>query len=306
MQLKNIKKISCQSKRYDIQTKNSNFFANNVLVHNSTLILSKYKNHIMARTRGTIDARSQANGFEIDEIFSKYPLLMEYLNKAPDTMDHSLLFEWVSPVNVIVLRYTEPDFILTNAVDHNTGRLFEQPSLDELAKILGMKRPHMFTFSKFSDLIVAVKEFKDKEGVCFYFNNYQNIVKIKGDFYLKIHKLKSQINNVENVIDLYLQAGQSDYNTFYKYVCDTLDFEIAQLIIGDISRLVDAQKEVSKIVKNMTSFAESCKSISRKEAAEKIISLYGNSKRSAFVFKLLDGKSLQPDDIKKLYFQVLK
>jgi hypothetical protein len=45
---------------------------------------------------------------------------------------------------------------------------------------------------------------------------------------------------------------------------------------------------------------------SRKEQAQLVISSYGETNRAAFVFKLLDGKSLGKEEYKKLLFQVLK
>jgi hypothetical protein len=45
---------------------------------------------------------------------------------------------------------------------------------------------------------------------------------------------------------------------------------------------------------------------SRKEQAQLVISSYGETNRAAFVFKLLDGKSLGKEEYKKLLFQILK
>ena len=43
-----------------------------------------------------------------------------------------------------------------------------------------------------------------------------------------------------------------------------------------------------------------------KEQAEQVLSSYSVTNRAAFVFKLLDGKSLGKEEYKKLLFQVLK
>lgn len=44
VKIKSIKKIESDSKKYDIQiTKNSNFFANNILVHNSLIEIFYYE-----------------------------------------------------------------------------------------------------------------------------------------------------------------------------------------------------------------------------------------------------------------------
>ena len=41
-------------------------------VDGSTLIFSRYKGHTVIRTRGTVDARKQENGHEIDLLCEKY------------------------------------------------------------------------------------------------------------------------------------------------------------------------------------------------------------------------------------------
>lgn len=46
MKIKSIKKITNKSKRYDIQTSNHNYFANNILVHNCNM----YRDHFHARS----------------------------------------------------------------------------------------------------------------------------------------------------------------------------------------------------------------------------------------------------------------
>ena len=60
------------------------------------------------------------------------------------------------------------------------------------------------------------------------------------------------------------------------------------------------------IIEYMKSFVQPLKSIQRKIAAEKIAQAYGQTNRAGMLFKLLDGKSLSEDDLKKLIFQVTK
>ena len=58
MKINRITKIENDSKRYDIQTKNGNYFANKILVHNSLIKVwysEKYKRWMIS-TNGTIDA----------------------------------------------------------------------------------------------------------------------------------------------------------------------------------------------------------------------------------------------------------
>lgn len=273
----------------------------------SLLIVSKYKGQYILRTRGTVDASVLANGSEL-EIF-KNTILKKISVDQMETWNYSLLFEWLSPLNVIVLRYSdEPDWQLIGAVNHTDYSLFSQTEVDEYAKMFDLKRPEKFTFNDISDMLQIVDKWQDREGVCLYSKNDQAIHKIKASKYLLLHHLKSELSNTEKVLDVWLEQGMPDYNTFYNYIFTTFDFELAEQVKGMISRIVDGKKEVNKIVDGMNDFVNNrLRSLStRKEQAQLVISSYGETGRSSIIFKMLDGKSLDKNDYKKLMFQVMK
>jgi hypothetical protein len=109
-------------------------------------------------------------------------------------------------------------------------------------------------------------------------------------------------------LDVWLEQGMPDYQTFYSYIFTTFDYELAEQCRGMISRICDAKKEVDLIVSGMNEFVNNrLKTLpSRKLQAEQVISAYGNTNRASFLFKLLDGKLLGKEEYKKLLFQVLK
>jgi len=276
----------------------------------STLIVSKYKGQYILRTRGTVDASTMANGDEL-EIF-KNTILKKLENLPVDlnnSWEYSILFEWMSPRNVIVLRYSnEPEWQLVGTINHSDYSLFTQLELDQDAEHFDLKRPEKFTFTDITDMLQNVDKWQDKEGVCLYSKNGQTIHKIKAAKYLLLHHLKSELSSTEKVMDVWLEQGMPDYTTFYNYIVTTFDFELAEQCKGMISRIVDAKKEVNKIVDGMNNFVNNrlCSLPSRKEQARLVISSYGETNRAAFVFKILDGKSLGKEEYKKLLFQVLK
>ena len=273
----------------------------------SLLIVSKYKNQFILRTRGTVDASVLANGSEL-EIF-KNIILKKISVDQMETWNYSLLFEWLSPLNVIVLRYSdEPDWQLIGAVNHTDYSLFSQTEVDEYAKMFDLKRPEKFTFNDISDMLQIVDKWQNREGVCLYSKNDQVIHKIKASKYLLLHHLKSELSNIEKVLDVWLEQGMPDYGTFYNYIFTTFDYELAEQCKGMISRIADSKKEVNKIVDGMNDFVNNrLRSLStRKEQAQLVISSYGETNRASFLFKLLDGKSLGKEEYKKLMFQVLK
>ena len=120
--------------------------------------------------------------------------------------------------------------------------------------------------------------------------------------------MKSELSNIEKVMDVWLERGMPDYQTFYNYINTTFDFELAEQCRGMISNICDAKKEVDKIVWGMNLFVNTrlLSLPNRKQQAELTIASYGDTNRAAFIFKLLDGKSLSNEEYKKLMFQVLK
>lgn len=272
----------------------------------SLLIVSKYNGQYILRTRGTVDASTLANGHEL-EIFKS--TILAKLADNNDTWDYSVLFEWLSPINKIVLNYgDEPSWRLIGFINHINYSLAQQDMLDAMAKKYGFDRPPTYTFSSVEDLLKDVDQWRGKEGVVVYSKNDQMLHKVKGAWYLALHHMKSELSNIEKIIDVWLEQGMPDYQTFYSYIFTTFDYELAEQCRGMISRICDAKKEVDLIVSGMNEFVNNrLKTLpTRKLQAEQVISAYGNTNRASFLFKLLDGKSLGKEEYKKLLFQVLK
>jgi hypothetical protein len=275
----------------------------------SLLIVSKYKGQYILRTRGTSDATRLDNGAEL-EIFKQTILpLFEKFYSLNETWERSFLFEWVSPVQKIILNYGDtPDWYLVGVVSHEDYSLWQQDSLDGLAKDMGLKRPVTYTFPTVEQLLADVELWKGKEGVCVYSKNGQAIHKVKGAWYLALHRMKEALASFDKVVDVWYSQGEPDYQTFEANITAQFDWELWQQCRGDASRICDGAKEVAKIVEAFKSFvANRLKPLpSRKEQAVETIKAYGDTNRASFIFKLLDGKELTSEDRKKLMYQVLK
>jgi len=274
----------------------------------SLLIVSKWNGNFILRTRGTVDASKLDNGAEL-EIFKQ--TILSKLDDGEDTWPYSILFEWTSPTQKIILNYGDaPEWHLVGMIEHSDYSLIVQELLDIMAKKYGLKRPATYTFTSVSDLLDNVEQWKGKEGVVVYSNGDQSLHKVKGAWYLALHHMKSELASLDKVIDTWFTLGRPNYQTFYQKIADQFDFELANQIQGDMSRICDAYKEVEKIISGMTLFVEGLKNAyvypTRKERAAKIINSYGQTNRASFCFKLLDGKVLGDEDLKKLLYQVLK
>jgi len=280
-------------------------------IDGSTIIISRYKGNFIIRSRGTIDAYTLTTGNEMDVIKQKYPKLFEL--STDDTWDFSVITEYVSPNNQIVLKYNEIDFILTGLIYHKNYTLMSQFDLDKLAIDLGMKRPATYLFTTLENLLENVDKWSDKEGIVLYVNHQQQL-KIKAAKYLFLHKMKSELSSVEKIIDVWISQNYPSYIEFYNYILTTFDYELAEYCRGNISNICDAWRQVKQIEAGMKRFIEPFKKdrpLTKEErgiAARAIISSYGgeNNNRSGMLFQLLDNKPLTPENYKRLIFQCLK
>jgi len=268
-------------------------------IDGSALIVSKYKGQLIARTRGTFDASMfESNGFEIAVLKHKYPLAFE----PPDNT--SLIFEWYSPLNKIVLDYgTEPLLFLTGAVNHEDYSYFPQTHLDKLSITIKVPRPKTFTFASIDALLEDIKNLHGQEGCCLYYNNDQSIKKVKSTAYLAMHAFKSELS-INNLLDLYISQGMPDYQSFMDHIENTYDYECMVMAIGPGSKICNAKQEADRIVDHMKQFAAKLPK-DKKAGAELVFGAYGKTNRAGMVFAIRDHGDLNPDSYKKLIHQIL-
>ena len=270
-------------------------------IDGSLLIVSKYRGQLIKRTRGTFDASIHDNAKELEELFQRYPRINFLVG---DT--YSVLLEWVSPENRIVLNYGEQaDLFLVGIVYHEDYGLADQGMLDEVARTHNLKRPTTHKFDSIDQLVVDVEQWKGKEGICLYSKHGQEIHKIKGKWYLDLHHLKSEISSVEKLVDVYLNWNMPEYQEFQKKIEEIFDYELFLQVQGDVSKICEAKKEADQILDHMRVFVHLLKVATRKDAAMSIIGAYGQTIKTRIAFNLLDGKDPDNKSWKKLILQSL-
>lgn len=268
----------------------------------SCLIVSKYKKQLITRTRRALTA-SLLNGEELEKVLKvKYPKVFD--NAIINSEQYTMLFEWVTPSNQIVLNYPEPDLYLTGMICHADYSYCTQQTLDDNARDLGVKRPKYFTYKSVEEMLAQVNELKGAEGVCVYYGNGQRIRKVKSEWYITMHNFRTEMN-LKNIVDLYQEHNMPSYDDFCTLVLNQFEYEGLLQAKPLISQICDAKRESDKIRDGMLRFLENNKGKSRKEMAAHIISSYGITNRADMVFSLLDGKELNKKQWKKLLFQTL-
>lgn len=140
-----------------------------------------------------------------------------------------------------------------------------------------------------------------------YSKNSQEIHKIKAESYLKLHRFKENAT-LENTLELFFSYGRPSYQEFERQLQLQFDYECWNMVRGFASNICDAATEVHKILEGFDEFVKkTLKPLStRREQAQKVLESYGTTNRAAFVFTKLDSKILTDDQIKKLFWQILK
>lgn len=272
----------------------------------STLIFSRFRGENILRTRGTVDAHAMPNAEDL-EIFKK-----EILPKLPndDTLSKSYIFEWTSPANKIILNYGEaPKFYLTNIINHEDYSLTSQTELDSYAQSIGLIRPKVYKYYSLSHLIKDVEKDETFEGVCLYYNNDQNIRKIKSLWYLKLHSFKGNCN-FRTIVDLYLQWGKPALQDFKNQIEKEFDFECMVYADPLVNLFYSEAVDKVSISKNIAvEFCNKHPSLSKKEFAEKVNKELDQSDYSRpLAFKYKDGKDVGDIEVRALrgFVEVLR
>ena len=272
----------------------------------SCLIVSKYNGELIIRTRRA-KAETMLNGHEIELFQKKYP---KAFNNGNLDNGHTLVFEWLTPSNQIVVRYTEPEIKLIGMIHHSDYSYSWQINVDMVAEHIGVQRPKYFQYKSLEEMLQNVTDLRGEEGVCVYYGNDQHIRKIKSTWYLSVHNFRNAMN-LKNIVDLYLINDKPTYNEFCTIVENQFTWEGLQMARPLISTICDAMKEVQRIIDGMKSFVDKMTKNGapngggRKAHAEHIISAYGITSRADIAFNILDKKELGDVQYKKLLFQVM-
>ncbi len=269
-------------------------------IDGSLLICSKHKNNLIIRTRSTIDATNMANGFEIKILSEKYPQAFD--NELINQENCSFLYEWVSPLNKIVLDYPEADMYLIGVINHADYTYHTQMALNDLADRFKLKRPKTYTFDTIKNMLNTISELKNEEGICLYYNNDQNIKKIKSIEYLKRHTFKSNCT-YKTLLELWIEQKTPCFQSFKNYIEKYYDFECWGMSKTIIQNLYDNFDVIQNNIKEIGCFIEPLKNLSKKEGALKILEVYNKTLYSGVAFTLLHNKEICAETIKKLMLE---
>lgn len=276
-------------------------------IDGSLLIADFVNGQFSMRTRGASSYSFQENFKDFEILPERYPKIVDFLKENAHL---SLLFEIVTPNNVIVIRPQQLEFYFIGAINKNAMVTVLPNDLTNIWRKIGpIPFPQSYKFldtNSLSKIAEAIKKWKGKEGVIVSYNNGQNRIKLKSDWYNWLHRIKSKLSSENNLIEYYVDSEMPSFQEFFKKIEKEFDFEIATQLEHEILKICKAGEKAKECVENMVDFVASIRSFnSRKDQARHIISSYEKCGRAPFVFSILDGKQLEKNQLIKLINQFL-
>lgn len=161
---------------------------------------------------GITDVAMQAEAYIADKPhFAKFFDFCEHLGENGVTP----IFEWLSRQQRIVIDYPVDELVLLAVRDNLTGEYYVYEMLEKISREfnMGIVRQFPGSMQSMQDLIDHTRAAEGIEGYVVRFDDGM-MVKIKGDWYVQIHKAKEQIGREKNLIAMLLDNNIDDVKPF--------------------------------------------------------------------------------------------
>lgn len=125
------------------------------------------------------------------------------------------IFEWCSRKQRIVVDYPEDRLVLIAIRDNVTGAYMKYDEMVRYASKYGVVvvKAYAGTTSNMEHLIAETRAMEDAEGWIIRFDDGQ-MLKVKGDWYVRIHKTKDNLLWEKNVVELLINEKMDDVKPY--------------------------------------------------------------------------------------------
>lgn len=233
-------------------------------IDGSLIVRSVYQGRIILRTRGAFGYEHQDNAAEIEKCVERYPRLLDPSYRP----DISLLLEWVSPTNVIIFKYDQPELILVGGIRHQNFQYLLLDELHAVAADLNMALVESFRLDQqgWTDLYATLATDTDKEGYVIRIHNEQDLVKVKCAPYLAKHAFKYNMS-VGKLVDMWLHAGRPSEQAFVEQLTHQFDEETIMWALPFIANLFGWVRAVHEHAAALKHQVEQLRHLPRKDFA---------------------------------------
>jgi RNA ligase len=204
------------------------------------------------------------------------PLLKEWIIKRVRG-NVTPIFEWVSPSNQIVLAYEEADLVYLGSRDNVTGEY----TMDDSCPFNTVPR-YGSVEGGIAGYINRKREEKEREGDVIRFDD-GHMLKIKSDWYVRIHRTIDRIKFDRNIVDL--------------LVNESIDDAISILPAAQVDRIrafeIRFWEAFAETERRLSAYREACESEYKNDRKRIAIELVPSLKHKAdaqFIFRMLGGQ----------------
>ena len=217
------------------------------------------------------------------------------LNKfKADNKYLTFIFEAIYPENLNVVSYGSRNELVLLSVREHSGQELHPNRVDELAAFYKFSRPRVFDYSLDADLINKIP--KDEEGYVAFWPELELRVKVKGETYVALHRIKSMFSQ-RGVCECLADGRYGDlYRILPQHLAKECD-DIASLLRTKFYAFKHIAEDIYESVKNLPTRKEQALKIQNDPHRE----IYG------VVFTMLDAqkKSIAPDIIDRMIWRVI-
>ena len=229
----------------------------------------------LATKMGLSDQALQAEQWLQEHSHSDH--LIQWLRWSVDT-ETTPIFEWVSPKNQIVLHYDESDLVYLGSRDNETGEyyMFDDVPFTVVPRYGSLN-------CSFSEYIERQRVAEGREGDIIRFNT-GHMLKIKNDWYVRIHKALDRVRFDRNIVDLIINENLDD-------VIGLMPQQEAERIRAFEQRFWEAFERKKFVLESLCDEAETYPT--RKEVALNFVPTIQIKADAQFIFRMLDGHEVR-------------
>ena len=197
------------------------------------------------------------------------------------------IFEYIAPTNKIVIEYSEPQLVLLAMRNNVSGNYFMPHSTPfDVVPQYGSVEGGL------TEYIARAREMQGREGDIIRFAD-GHMLKIKNDWYVRIHKTKDLIRSERNIADIIINEQLDD-------VLPLLDAADLATVRAYELRFDAAIENVLGRLDGLVTLARVLHGGVKKDVAIGFVPNLLNKEDAAFIFSALDGKDLRSLVIKRI------
>lgn len=189
--------------------------------------------------------------------FNRHPNA-EILKNVILNNDVTLAFEYISPLNQVVVKYEETDFVLIGIINNKTGRRYSYDEMEILASKANLTLPNVYRMTLI-EAIALQQTLENSEGFIFE-NEYGNLLKFKTAYWFDMHPVADTFFNaqltrskIEKILTAFKEDELDDLLAFQNQNAELQKADIIGRVIGPLNQLLD---EVAATYHNTISLSD--------------------------------------------------